>query len=151
MPSRVKHVIIYTDGSCSGNPGPGGWAAILRWRARERVLTGSELHTTNNRMELSAALEALRALKEPCRVSLYTDSAYMEQAFNRRWIRRWQQNGWRTKRGEPVSNEDLWIGLLEQAARHQIRWIKVKGHAGETYNERVDKLAVEAMKAANTG
>ena len=111
---------------------------------------GSEPHTTNNRMELSAALEALRALKEPCRVSLYTDSAYLEQAFNRRWIRRWQQNGWRTKRGEPVSNGDLWTGLLEQAARHQIRWIKVKGHAGETYNERVDKLAVEAMKAANT-
>ncbi len=146
----MKHVIIYTDGSCSGNPGPGGWAAILRWRTHERVFMGSEPHTTNNRMELSAALEALRALKEPCRVSLYTDSAYLEQAFNRRWIRRWQQNGWRTKRGEPVSNGDLWTGLLEQAARHQIRWIKVKGHAGETYNERVDKLAVEAMKAANT-
>ena len=144
----MKHIIIYTDGSCSGNPGPGGWAAALRWRTYERAIAGSEPHTTSNRMELTAALEALRALKEPCRVSLHTDSAYMEQAFNRRWVNRWQKSAWRTSKGNPVANKDLWIGLLEQAAQHQIRWIKVKGHAGNTYNERVDKLAVAAMKSA---
>ena len=141
----MKHVIIYTDGSCSGNPGPGGWAAVLKYGRHERVLSGAAPDTTNNRMELTAALEALRALKEPCRVSLHTDSAYLARAFNEGWLDNWQRKGWRTASKKPVENKDLWEGLLEQAARHQISWIKVKGHADDPINNRVDKLAVEAM------
>ena len=141
----LKHVIIYTDGSCSGNPGPGGWAAVLKYGPHERVVTGAAPETTNNRMELRAALEALRALKEPCRVSLHTDSAYLVRAFNEGWLDNWQRKGWRTASKKPVENKDLWEGLLEQAARHHITWIKVKGHADDPLNNRVDELAVEAM------
>lgn len=141
----MKRVIIYTDGSCSGNPGPGGWAAVLKYGRHERVLSGAAPETTNNRMELTAALEALRALKEPCRVSLHTDSAYLARAFNDGWLDNWQRRGWRTAGKKPVENRDLWEGLLEQAARHQITWVKVKGHADDPINNRVDALAVEAM------
>ncbi len=141
----MKHVIIYTDGSCSGNPGPGGWAAVLKYGPHERVVTGATPETTNNRMDLRAALEALRALKEPCRVSLHTDSAYLVRAFNEGWLDNWQRKGWRTASKKPVENKDLWEGLLEQAARHHITWIKVKGHADDALNNRVDELAVEAM------
>ncbi len=142
----MKHIIIYTDGACSGNPGPGGWAAILRYGTLEREVSGGAPETTNNRMELTAALEALRALKEPCRVDLHTDSAYMHRAFTERWLDRWQRNGWKTASKKPVENQDLWEGLLEQAKRHQIKWIKVKGHADDEMNNRVDRLAVAAMK-----
>ena len=142
----MKHVIIYTDGSCSGNPGPGGWAAVLKYGRHERVVSGAAPETTNNRMELTAALEALRALKEPCRVSLHTDSAYLARAFNERWLENWQRKGWRTANKKPVENKDLWEGLLEQAARHRVAWIKVKGHADDPINNRVDALAVEAME-----
>ena len=142
----MKHVIIYTDGSCSGNPGPGGWAAVLKYGRHERVVSGAAPETTNNRMELTAALEALRALKEPCRVSLHTDSAYLARAFNERWVENWQRKGWRTANKKPVENKDLWEGLLEQAARHRVAWIKVKGHADDPINNRVDALAVEAME-----
>lgn len=144
----MKHVIIYTDGACSGNPGPGGWAAVLRYGSHERVLTGAAPETTNNRMELTAALEALRALKEPCRVSLHTDSAYLEKAFNESWLENWQRRGWRTASKKPVENRDLWEALLEQANRHRVAWIKVKGHADNPLNNRVDALAVEAMNLA---
>ncbi len=142
----MKHVIIYTDGSCSGNPGPGGWAAVLKYGRHERVVSGAAPETTNNRMELTAALEALRALKEPCRVSLHTDSAYLARAFNEGWLNNWQRKGWRTANKKPVENKDLWEGLLEQATRHRVSWIKVKGHADDPINNRVDALAVEAME-----
>ena len=146
----MKHVIIYTDGSCSGNPGPGGWAAILKYGDHEREITGSCAQTTNNRMELSAALGALRALKTACRVSLYTDSAYLERAFNQGWIRTWQRNGWRTRDKNPVLNRDLWEDILSEAEKHEVQWIKVKGHADDALNNRVDHLAVQAMKAGRT-
>lgn len=142
----MKTVDIYTDGSCSGNPGPGGWAAILRHGPHERVLTGAEVQTTNNRMELTAALEALRVLTEPCHVVLHTDSAYLARAFNEGWLDRWQRNGWRNAQKKPVENQDLWKALLEQAARHLVEWVKVKGHADHELNNRVDGLAVEAMR-----
>ena len=144
----MKHIIIYTDGSCSGNPGPGGWAAILRFGRHERVITGSARHTTNNRMELMAALEALRALKYPCKVSIHTDSAYLEQAFNQRRLEKWRGNGWRTTGKTPVKNKDLWCDLLEQISTHQVTWIKVKGHASDPLNNRVDLLAVDARDRA---
>ncbi len=140
----MKLVTITTDGSCSGNPGPGGWAAILQSGQHERVLTGREANSTNNRMELTAALEALRVLKYPCRVRLRTDSSYLERAFNRGWVHRWVRNGWKTSKKQPVENKDLWVQLLEQAERHSIDWIKVKGHADDALNNRVDRLAVAA-------
>ena len=147
----MKHVIIYTDGACSGNPGPGGWAALLKFGPHERVLSGAAPHTTNNRMELTAALEALRGLKEPCRVSLHTDSAYLVRAFTEGWLEKWRHNGWRNASKKPVENKDLWEGLLEQADRHAVRWIKVKGHADDALNNRVDGLAVEAMNRGRYG
>ncbi|MDQ7040346.1 MAG: ribonuclease HI [Rhodothermus sp.] len=148
MSSPRKHVVIYTDGACSGNPGPGGWAALLRYNHHEKVLTGTAAHTTNNRMELTAVIEALRALKEPCQVDLYTDSNYIVRAFQKGWLERWQRNGWRTSRKQPVENQDLWRQLLELTRRHDVRFRKVKGHANDPLNNRVDQLAVEAMRRA---
>ena len=142
----MKHVIIYTDGACSGNPGPGGWAALLQHGPHERVVTGGEPNTTNNRMELQAAIEALRALKHPCRVTLHTDSAYLQKAFTAGWLKNWQRNGWRTSSKKPVENQDLWKELLELSERHQVEWVKVKGHADDDLNNRVDGLAVAAMQ-----
>lgn len=142
----MKHVVLYTDGACSGNPGPGGWAALLRHGRRERVLTGAEPLTTNNRMELTAALEGLRALREACEVDVYTDSAYLARAFNDGWLATWQRNGWKNAQKKPVENRDLWEALLAEAARHTVRWHKVKGHADDADNNRVDGLAVEAMQ-----
>jgi ribonuclease HI len=139
-------VIVYTDGACSGNPGPGGWAALLRHGASERVLTGAETHTTNNRMEMMAVLEALRALKRPCAVRVHTDSAYVQRAFAQGWLANWQRNGWKTASKKPVENQDLWQELLRASEPHQVEWVKVKGHAGNPDNERVDGLAVLAMK-----
>lgn len=143
----LKHIIIYTDGACSGNPGPGGWAAVLRYGVHERVISGFEAHTTNNRMEMRAAIEALSALKEPVHATIHTDSAYLSRAFKDGWIQRWQRNGWKTSGKKPVENKDLWLRLLEEMKEHRVDWVKVKGHADDPTNNRVDNLAVEAMKA----
>ena len=145
MPASPS-VIIYTDGACSGNPGPGGWAAVLVANGREKELSGAEALTTNNRMELQAAAEALEALTSPCAVSLHSDSAYLINAFNDRWIAGWQKRGWKKADKQPVLNRDLWERLVAQAARHDVRWVKVKGHAGVPMNERVDGLAVAAIR-----
>jgi ribonuclease HI len=135
-------VELWTDGACSGNPGPGGWAAILRYRGHERVLSGGEPLTTNNRMELQGVIEGLRALTRPSRVLIVTDSAYLERAFTDGWLTRWKRNGWRTSAKKPVANQDLWIALDEAAAPHTIRFRRVAGHAGIELNERADQLAV---------
>ncbi len=144
----MKHVEIYTDGACSGNPGPGGWAAILRHQGREKELAGGERQTTNNRMELTAALEGLRALKEPCEVALTTDSQYLRLGITE-WVPQWQERGWRRRDGKPVKNEDLWRDIAAAAEPHRIEWLWVAGHAGHVENERCDQLArewVERMK-----
>lgn len=133
-------VHIFTDGACSGNPGPGGWGAVLRWRGTERELFGGERDTTNNRMELTAAIEALRALTRPSTVVLTTDSVYVKNGVTS-WIRNWKRNGWRTADKKPVKNVDLWQALDAEAARHQVSWEWVKGHAGHPENERADALA----------
>ena len=143
---RKKNIDIYTDGACSGNPGPGGWGAILIYKGHERELSGYEPHTTNNRMELTAPIMALRALKEPCSVTMYTDSAYVVNAFIKGWITSWLQNGWRTAGKKSVENQDLWMQLLEQCNTHQVTWKKVKGHADNEYNNRCDQLARLAVK-----
>jgi ribonuclease HI len=133
-------VEIFTDGACRGNPGPGGWAALLRHRDRERMLSGAEATTTNNRMELTAAIEALAALKRKCRVKLTTDSEYLRQGITR-WLANWKRNGWRTSQRQPVKNQDLWQRLDEVASRHDVEWHWVRGHTGHAENERVDRAA----------
>ena len=138
--TELPEVEIFTDGACKGNPGPGGWGAILRFGGKERELSGGESPTTNNRMELMAAIEALKALKRPCRVSLTTDSNYVRDGITR-WIFSWQRNGWRTADRKPVKNSELWQALLEATAPHRIDWHWVKGHAGHPENERADALA----------
>ncbi len=140
-------VEIHTDGACRGNPGPGGWAALLRWRGHEKELSGGEPCTTNNRMELTAAIAALEALKRPMRVRLVTDSEYLRQGITR-WLPAWQARGWRTADKKPVANLDLWQRLLEAARRHRIEWHWTRGHAGDPDNERVDRLARAAIPAA---
>lgn len=147
----MKRIIIYTDGACSGNPGPGGWAAVLRYGTHERVISGFEPHTTNNRMEMTAAIEALAALKEPVHAVIHTDSAYLSRAFQDGWIEKWQRNGWKTSAKKPVENKDLWLRLLEEMEVHRVDWVKVKGHADDPTNNRVDGLAVEAMRLGQTG
>lgn len=139
-------VSIFTDGACSGNPGPGGWGAVLRWAGHEKELSGGELHTTNNRMELLAAISALEALKRPCLVDLHTDSQYLRQGITG-WIETWKRNGWRTGDRKPVKNADLWQRLDAAVARHDVRWHWVRGHAGHALNERADALAREAIAA----
>ncbi len=140
------HVIIYTDGACSGNPGPGGWGALLQWKGRERTLSGSAPDTTNNRMELMAVIEALRALNKPCRVSIHSDSALIINAFTRGWVDNWLRRGWKRADKKPVENRDLWEQLLQAMQPHEVEWVKVKGHADDERNNRVDRLAVEACK-----
>lgn len=140
-------VEIATDGACKGNPGPGGWGALLRFRGRERELSGFEAETTNNRMELTAAIEALSALRRPCRVRLTTDSVYVRDGITK-WIDSWQKNSWRTAAKKPVKNADLWQALLHAAAAHDIDWCWVKGHAGDPDNERADALANAAIALA---
>lgn len=137
---------IYTDGACRGNPGPGGWAALLKTGAREREISGAEAHTTNNRMELTAVIRALEALKRPVRARLYTDSEYVRRGITE-WLSAWQARGWRTADRKPVKNQDLWHRLAELAAAHEIEWHWVPGHAGVPGNERVDRLANEAIDA----
>ena len=137
-------VIIYTDGACDPNPGPGGWAAVLRFGMHEKVLTGSEPRTTNNRMELQAVIAALNALKKPCRVALHTDSTYVQKGVTE-YLDRWKAKGWRTADKKAVANQDLWQALDEGLQRHQIEWVWVKGHVGDPLNERVDRLAVSMI------
>jgi len=138
-------VTIFTDGSCRGNPGPGGWGAVLISGERERDIWGGEAHTTNNRMELTAAIEALNALKKPCRVELHTDSQYVKNGITQ-WLSLWKARGWRTLSKGAVKNEDLWRRLDEAAGRHQVDWRWVKGHAGHPLNERADGLARRGME-----
>lgn len=137
-------VEIYTDGACSGNPGPGGWGAILSYRGREKELKGGEAETTNNRMELLAAISALEALKRPSRVRLHTDSTYLRDGITR-WIHSWKAKGWRTAGRKPVKNTDLWQRLEQAMLPHDIEWIWVRGHAGDPGNERADRLANEGL------
>ncbi|MCY3614110.1 MAG: ribonuclease HI [Bacteroidetes bacterium] len=142
----MKQVTIYTDGSCEGNPGRGGWAAILRYNKQERVLTGGSPRTTNNRMEMTAALKALQLLKEPCSVKLHTDSQYLRRAFTDGWLHQWRSNGWLTSNKQPVKNQDLWKELWSEAQKHEVQWIKVKAHANNKLNNRADALAVAACQ-----
>jgi ribonuclease HI len=136
----MKKVVIHSDGGCHGNPGPGGWAAVLTSGRHSRTLSGGAPATTNNRMELQAAIEALNALKEPCEVEFFTDSEYVKKGVES-WIHGWKQNGWRTKAKQPVKNEDLWRALDDAAKRHHVRWNWLKGHAGHEGNEKCDQLA----------
>lgn len=147
MPSKEprKRVEIFTDGACSGNPGPGGWGALLRFKGVEKELSGYAPSTTNNRMELTAVVEALRALKEPCHVVLYTDSMYLRDGITS-WIVKWKKNGWKTSSRQPVKNKDLWEALDEAAQRHSIEWKWIKGHVGHPENERCDQLARDAIR-----
>jgi ribonuclease HI len=143
-------VTIHTDGACSGNPGPGGWGAVLRWRGRARELSGFEPATTNNRMELLAAISALEALKRPMRVRLFTDSNYVRQGITA-WLPAWKSRGWRTADNKPVRNQDLWERLHRAIARHEVEWRWVRGHSGDPDNERADQLARAAISAARAG
>jgi len=147
----MKSVEIHTDGACLGNPGPGGWGALLRFGGRERELSGSDPATTNNRMELMGAIMALETLTEPCTAVLYTDSKYVQQGISE-WMPKWLRSGWKTSGGQPVKNRDLWERLHAAAARHRVEWRWVKGHSGHPDNERVDKLARDAaLQAQITG
>jgi ribonuclease HI len=146
MPDDRPHVTIYTDGGCSPNPGPGGWGAVLiASNGVTKELSGAELHTTNNRMELTAAIEALRALKRPCQVTLRTDSEYLRRGISE-WLPAWVARNWQRKGNKPVENEDLWRALHQATQRHEIRWEWVRGHAGDAYNERVHMLATRARE-----
>ncbi len=143
---KKSEVIIYTDGACSGNPGPGGWGALLRYQEQEKELSGGEPHTTNNRMEMMAVIQAIKAIKKPCVLKIHSDSALIINAMTKGWIESWQTKGWRKADKKPVENQDLWLELLAVMQGHEVEWIKVKGHAGIPDNERVDQLAVEAAK-----
>lgn len=137
-------VSIYTDGACSGNPGPGGYGAVLLWNGKEKEISGGEPHTTNNRMEMRAIIEALHGLKRPCKVTIYSDSALIINAFQQGWIEGWKRRGWKKADKKPVENMDLWQDMLDAMKPHEVSWVKVKGHSGIPLNERVDKLAVAA-------
>ncbi|MGI9483671.1 MAG: ribonuclease HI [Hyphomicrobiales bacterium] len=145
MTKSVQQVDIFTDGACSGNPGPGGWGAILRYGDNEKELNGGAADTTNNRMELQAAIDSLKALKRPCQVDLYTDSVYVRDGITK-WLHNWKRNGWRTAAKKPVKNADLWQELTEAMAAHHVNWHWVKGHAGHPENERADELARLGME-----
>jgi ribonuclease HI len=144
--TEKNEVIIYTDGACSGNPGPGGWGALLRYQDKEKELSGGEAHTTNNRMEMMAVIQAIKAIKKPCRLKIHSDSALIINAMTKGWIESWQSKGWKKADKKPVENQDLWMALLDAIQSHDVEWIKVKGHAGIPDNERVDQLAVQAAK-----
>ena len=146
----LHHVVIYTDGGCAPNPGPGGWAAILIKGEHKKELKGGELHSTNNRMELMAAISGLEALKQPCVVDMHTDSTYVRDGITR-YINNWKRNGWRTAAKEPVKNQDLWERLEAARGAHTVRWHWVKGHAGDHHNERADELVHEAREEVKHG
>lgn len=141
----MKKIEIYTDGACSGNPGPGGWGAILKYGPHEKEISGFEENTTNNKMELTAAIKALEALKGECEVRLYSDSSYLVNGFLQNWIENWEKNGWINSKKEAVKNIDLWKTLYQLSKVHKIQWIKVKGHSDNIYNNRCDKLATTAI------
>jgi ribonuclease HI len=143
----MKHVEVFTDGACKGNPGPGGWGALLRIGHHEKEMSGSEPETTNNRMEMLAAIKALEALNQPCQVTLHTDSKYVLDGITR-WVFGWQKNGWKTADRKPVKNADLWQALVTAARPHKVEWVWVRGHDGHPENERVDRLASDAALAA---
>jgi len=143
----MDNVTIYTDGACSGNPGKGGWGAVLIYGEIEKQISGASENTTNNQMELTAPIEALKLLKKPCNVKLYSDSAYLINGFTEGWIYNWQKNGWKTANKKDVKNKELWVQIYEFTLIHNIEWIKVKGHADNKYNNICDKLAVEAYKS----
>ncbi len=142
----MDEVIIYTDGACSGNPGKGGWGAILMYGDVKKEISGAEAMTTNNQMELTAPIEALSLLKRPCKVKVYSDSAYLVNAFKEGWIYNWQKNGWKTASKQNVKNRELWEKIYSFTQIHEIEWIKVKGHADNEYNNRCDQLAVQAIQ-----
>ena len=144
----MKKITLVTDGACLGNPGPGGWAALLRFGEHEKLLTGNEPITTNNRMEISAVLFGLKSLQESCDVHVVTDSRYVMDAFEKGWLAGWQRNGWRTASKKPVKNQELWQELAAAVKRHQVRWTWVKGHAGHPENELVDEAARKAAQEA---
>jgi ribonuclease HI len=145
--TEAPEVVLYTDGACSGNPGPGGWAAIIIDGGEERIVSGSEPATTNQRMELTAAIEGLAAIESGRRVRLHTDSAYLVNCFRDRWWERWERTGWRGADGKPVTNRDLWERLLRESRRHDVTWVKVAGHSGNVLNDRADRLARAAITA----
>ena len=140
----MKSIDAFTDGACKGNPGPGGWGALLRWQDHEKELCGGEPHTTNNRMELMAAIQALESIRQPCEVNLYTDSTYVMQGISQ-WIDGWKRKGWKTASKKPVKNQDLWQRLDRARQAHQVHWHWVKGHAGHEGNERADQLANQGI------
>ncbi|ASS74466.1 ribonuclease HI [Tumebacillus algifaecis] len=141
----MKEVVIYTDGACSGNPGPGGYGAVLMAGEHRKEISGGERETTNQRMELLAVIEALKLLKYPCKVDVYSDSAYLINCFKSRWYVNWEKNGWLNSQKQPVANRDLWEELLRYYRTHQIQFVKVKGHSGDHWNERCDQLARAAV------
>ena len=142
----MERIIIYTDGACSGNPGPGGWAAVLIYNGKEKEISGGNKNTTNNIMEITAVIEGLKALKYPCEVELYSDSAYVVNTFTQGWIFNWMQKGWKTASGDPVKNKELWQELYSLTKIHKVTFNKVKGHADNHYNNRCDELARDAIK-----
>lgn len=146
----MKHVEIFTDGACSGNPGPGGWGAILCFQGNTKELSGGEAATTNNRMELTAVIQALRALREPCEATLTTDSQYVVNAINHGWADSWRRNGWRKANNKPVANQEMWEELLNILLVHSVKFVWVKGHAGHPENERCDQLAVRQSLLASS-
>jgi ribonuclease HI len=148
--AEEPEVVLYVDGACSGNPGPGGWAAIIIDGGEERTLSGSEPRTTNQRMELTAAIEGLGAIPARRRVRLHSDSAYVVNCFRDRWWERWERDGWVSRGKEPVANRDLWERLLAETRRHDVVWVKVRGHSGDVLNERVDGLARGAIASSTT-
>ncbi|MBE5761077.1 MAG: ribonuclease HI [Clostridiales bacterium] len=146
----MKEIELYTDGACSGNPGPGGWGCVLCYGEIKKELSGFEAHTTNNRMELTAAIEGLHALNQPCSVKLYSDSSYLINAFSLGWVYNWEKKNWLRKPNDEVPNKELWIELLRLSRTHRIEWIKVKGHADNELNNRCDRLAVGQIKENST-
>ena len=142
----MEEVIIYTDGACSGNPGPGGWGSILMYKNNKKEISGGKAETTNNIMELTAVIEGLKLLKFPCKVKLYSDSAYVVNAFNQKWIYGWLKNGWKNASKEPVKNKELWQQLYDLTKIHEVEFIKVKGHSDNEYNNRCDELARDAIQ-----
>ena len=142
----MEKVIIYTDGACSGNPGPGGWGAILMYKDTKKEISGGKKDTTNNVMELTAALEALKLLKFPCEVELYSDSAYLVNGFNQGWIYGWQKNSWKNSSKEPVKNKEIWEEIYKMTQKHKVKFIKAKGHSDNEFNNRCDEMARNAIK-----